>query len=53
MMPVESQTRKYNGEKLGNLMILLFRANNTHEATSEAEVSGFYKEIMLNREAVN
>ena len=38
---------------LDNIDIQYVRANNTHEATSEAEVSGFYKEIMLNREAVN
>ena len=50
MINPEELTRKYNGEKLGRLMISLFRENNTHEATSEAEVSGFYKDIMLNRE---
>lgn len=43
---------RWNGDKLGDLMIQLFQANNTHLPTSEAEVSGFSKEIMLNREAI-
>lgn len=51
MNDVEGTVRRFNGERLGNLMILLFRSNNIHEATSEAEVSGYYKDIMLNREA--
>ena len=50
MIDAEECTRRFNGEKQGNLMILLFKANNSHKATSEAEISDFYKSIMLNRE---
>lgn len=50
MIPVEEQTIRFNGERLAWKMIQLFQANNSHEATSEAEISGFYKDIMLNRE---
>ena len=41
---------KWNGDKLGDLMIQLFLENNSHVPTSEAEVSDYYKSIMLNRE---
>ena len=50
MNTLDDKIKRFNGGKLGNLMILLFRANNTHEPASEAEVSGFYKDIMRNRE---
>ena len=41
---------RWIGPRLGDMMLQLFEANNTHIPTSEAEVSGYYKEIMLNRE---
>ena len=50
MRDLTEQIKRYNGPKLADLMIQLFQANNSHVATSEAEVSGFYKDIMLNRE---
>lgn len=50
MRDLTEQIKRYNGPKLADLMIQLFQANNTHEATSEAEVSGYYKDAMLNRE---
>lgn len=44
------RVRKYNGQKLGDIMIELFQANNSHYARTEAEISDYYKCIMLNRE---
>ncbi len=50
MMSVEDQARRYNGDKLAGIMLQLFQDNNTHLPASEAELSDYYKSIMLNRE---
>lgn len=50
MLSAEETTWKFNGKRLGDIMLLLFRANNAHDPVSEAEISGYYKDIMLNRE---
>ena len=41
---------RWNGERLGNKMIQLFLENYARIPDNEAEASGTYKEIMLNRE---
>ncbi len=50
MTPLTVQVWKFNGVRLGNIMLRLYSENNIFMATSEAEISGYYKEIMLNRE---
>ena len=41
MLSAEETTWKFNGKRLGDIMLLLFRANNAHDPVSEAEISGF------------
>ena len=47
---VSRRTLQWNGGKLGIIMLRIFQENNTHPPQGEWEVSGFYKEIMLNRD---
>jgi len=47
---VSRRTIRFNGGKLGVIMLRIFQENNTHEPKGEWEVSGFYKEIMLKRD---
>jgi hypothetical protein len=47
---VSRRTIQWNGGKLGIIMLRIFQENNTHPPQGEWEVSGYYKEIMLNRD---